>query len=425
MQGQEAGGSSSVRPENLRGVKHIIAVASGKGGVGKSSVAVNFAFLLAEQGAAVGILDADIYGPSLPTLIAHEVEQVYASKAGLIVPPTFRGVKLLSLGYLRPGEHAALRGPLVSQMVQQMLTQTEWGALDYLIIDMPPGTGDIHLTIAQSANIDAAIVVTTPQSLALVDVEKGITMFNKVQIPTIAVVENMSFFMCGNCSTEHQLFDTSGNAKAIAKKFGVNTLIQLPLDPELSSRKIGPFAMDPILRETLLGQRFQQLVDAAIEELEAMKESEIEWTVLAVDGEDGRPTLMVTKKSDAGMEILTVPARKVRLACKSAKMWDELTGEKLFKDEDIPLDVRPTRITLAGSYAVHIDWSDKHSTLMPYTTLEPLCQAAEEDEIPAQFEQRKLAGTEKTAARRKSDIKFEAPVRQAVAPVGGASHMDW
>ncbi|CAJ1362116.1 unnamed protein product [Effrenium voratum] len=160
----------------LSKVKSVLAVASGKGGVGKSSVCVNLAFTMQRHlGLKVGILDADIYGPSLPSMVPASVaEKVYASEAGGIIPLHFEGAPLMSMGFLRPADYAAVRGPMVSAMVGQMLTTTEWGELDVLLVDMPPGTGDIHLTVAQQARIDAAIVVTTPQQLSLIDVEKGI-----------------------------------------------------------------------------------------------------------------------------------------------------------------------------------------------------------------------------------------------------------
>jgi len=367
------------KPANLSGVKHILAVASGKGGVGKSSIAVNLAYLLAGRGAAVGILDADVYGPSLPVLLRLDVKGCYASQAGGIMPIEHEGLRLMSMGYLRPGEHAALRGPLVSAMVQQMLTQTEWGELDYLVVDMPPGTGDIHLTVAQSAQVDAAIVVSTPHKLAIADVEKGISMFNTVSIPTIAVVENMSHFVCGSCGTEHALFDKAGKANSVAEKFGVPNLVQLPFDPELSCYDSGPFVLDPACSDRPMKARLEELADAATRELQALKEASVKRELASVMGTDGRPLLELTLTSaSVGEQRLRVGAREVRLACRSATMWDELTGEKRFREEDIPLGVKPTKIKPAGSYAVLIDWTDKHQTLMPYTVLEALCKPAGE-----------------------------------------------
>jgi len=174
-------------------VKHVVAVASGKGGVGKSSVCVNLAFSVQKLGYKVGILDADLYGPSLPAMVPPEVGGAgpRGTKDGKIFPFIFHDAPLMSMGFLRPGDYSAIRGPMVSAMVQQMLTQTLWGDLDFLFIDLPPGTGDIHLTVSQQAEVDAAVVVTTPQQLSLLDVDKGIRMFDGVNIPTACIVENM------------------------------------------------------------------------------------------------------------------------------------------------------------------------------------------------------------------------------------------
>ena len=182
----------------LSQVRHIIAVASCKGGVGKSTVAVNLAFTLSRMGAAVGIFDADVYGPSLPTLVNAPFHGLFQD-GDSIIPVEHDGVKLMSFAYAAApqgeGRPAIMRGPMVSQVINQLLTGTGWGELDYLILDMPPGTGDIQLTVAQLVPMSAAVIVTTPQQISFVDVVKGVEMFDQLKIPTIAVVENMSYFM--------------------------------------------------------------------------------------------------------------------------------------------------------------------------------------------------------------------------------------
>lgn len=351
-------------------------MASGKGGVGKSSISINLAYLLARRGKSVGVLDADIYGPSLPSLVPLEVRGIYASETGGMLPVEYEGVKLMSMGYARPGEHAALRGPLVSAMLQQLLTQTEWGELDYLIIDFPPGTGDVHLTVAQSVTVDGAVVVSTPQALALADVEKGISMFNKVSIPTIAVAENMSTFVCGSCSTEHALFDVPGRTRRIADRFGVPALVQLPLDPVLSSGKgVQPFVLDPRNADRPLAKRLDELVDAAVRELDTLCETGVRRSLSVSSSlSDSGQQLLELRRSrpEGGEELVTLPARSARMACRSALMIDEMTGERLFNEEDIPLDVKAMSIRPAGAYAVHVDWSDEHSSLLPFEALEAL-----------------------------------------------------
>ena len=180
-------------PPGLRGVKNIIAISSCKGGVGKSTTCVNLAMTLMQMGAKVGIFDADVYGPSLPTMVSPEFEKLEMSKDGAITPVEFEGVKIVSFGYAGQGS-AIMRGPMVSGLVNQLLTTSEWGELDYLLLDMPPGTGDIHLTLGQVVPITAAVVVTTPQKLAFIDVDKGVRMFAKLEVPCVCVVENMSTF---------------------------------------------------------------------------------------------------------------------------------------------------------------------------------------------------------------------------------------
>jgi len=375
--------STERKPGNLAGIRHVLAVASGKGGVGKSSVAVNLAYLLQSRGDKVGILDADIYGPSLPVLLPVQVKAIYQTKSGGIAPVVHEDVRMMSMGWARPGEHAAVRGPIVTAMVQQLLTQTEWGELDYLVIDMPPGTGDIHLTVAQNAHVSAAIVISTPQALALADVEKGIKMFNTVSIPTLAVVENMSTFVCSSCSAEHALFARPGGARQIAERFGVPRFVQLPLDPELSGGGgeggaltsggnrggvVEPFVLDPRRRGRPLGSRLEELAEIVVQELAALRTTRR--VVTSVEGTDGRALLEIFVSSSDGEALRYVAARDVRLACRSATMWDEFTGEKRFREQDIPLDVKPTKIEPAGGYAVSIQWSDGHRSLMPYEALE-------------------------------------------------------
>jgi len=368
-------------PSQLGGVKHILAVASGKGGVGKSSVSVNLAFLLAHRGARVGILDADIYGPSLPVLVPVVQKGVYAGEAGGIQPVMFGGVKLMSMGYAKPDEHAALRGPMASGMVRQMLTQTEWGDLDYLLLDMPPGTGDIHLTIAQSAPVDAAVVISTPHALAIADVEKGIAMFNKVSIPTIAVVENMSTFSCHVCGTAHHVFDRSGRCQRVAESFGIPAVLSLPLDSDLSPGAVAsrpePFVLDPGRNQRPFAHGLAQLAEVAERELARLRKGGVRRKVNAARSPSGEALLELHHTVGVGETVRrSLSARNVRLACRSATMRDEVTGEKLFQDRDIALDVHATKVEPAGFYAVHIDWSDGHRSLMPHSLLEELASEA-------------------------------------------------
>lgn len=231
--------TSKVRPlvdttiEALRQIKNIVAVASGKGGVGKSTVALNLALTLAGSGAQVGLLDADIYGPSIPTMLGiQDRPKVVANK---VLPLVARGLKTISMGVLAGPETPVIwRGPMVAGILQQFLAQVEWGVLDYLVVDLPPGTGDAQLTLTQKAPISGAVIVTTPQDVALIDARRGLKMFQEVGVPVLGIVENMSYFICDQCSKKHTIF-RQGGGRRIAEELGVPFLGEIPLDPRVAA----------------------------------------------------------------------------------------------------------------------------------------------------------------------------------------------
>lgn len=213
----------------LPNVKNIIAVSSGKGGVGKSTVAVNLALALAAEGAQVGVLDADIYGPSQPMMLGINGKPESAD-GKTMEPLTNHGVQAMSIGFLIDTDQPMVwRGPMVTQALQQLLGQTNWKDVDYLVIDMPPGTGDIQLTLAQQVPVTGAIIVTTPQDIALIDAKKGLKMFEKVNVPILGLVENMATHVCSNCGHVEHIFG-SGGADAMGREYDVEVLGSLPLD---------------------------------------------------------------------------------------------------------------------------------------------------------------------------------------------------
>jgi ATP-binding protein involved in chromosome partitioning len=214
----------------LPGIRNVVAVASGKGGVGKSTTAVNLALALALDGARVGLLDADIYGPSQPRMMGLQGERPVSIDGKRIEPLAAHGVKVMSIGFLVEEEQPMVwRGPIVTQALQQLLSDTNWGELDYLVVDMPPGTGDIQLTLSQRVPVSGAVVVTTPQDIALLDARKGLKMFQKVAVPVLGIVENMSTHVCSSCGHEEPIFGAGGGAR-MAQQYGVALLGQLPLD---------------------------------------------------------------------------------------------------------------------------------------------------------------------------------------------------
>ena len=219
------------------GIERIIAVASGKGGVGKSTTAVNLALGLKALGLKVGVLDADIYGPSLPRLlgVTGRPRQVQPGSR-MLTPLEGHGLKVMSMGFLVEEETPVIwRGPMVMSALQQMMREVEWGELDILVVDMPPGTGDAQLTLAQQTPLAGAVIVSTPQDLALIDARKGLAMFRKVDVPVLGIVENMSYFVCPACGEAHEIFG-HGGARAEAERLGVPFLGEVPLDMEIRER---------------------------------------------------------------------------------------------------------------------------------------------------------------------------------------------
>ena len=247
---------SDVLPE----VKHVVAVASGKGGVGKSTVTVNLACALAQTGARVGLLDADIYGPSIPTMMGIRKEPFIADRK--IVPLERHGVRLISMGFLVEPDAAMIwRGPMLAGALKQFIQDVAWGNLDYLLIDMPPGTGDVQMSISQNIELTGAVVVTTPQVVALDDARRGVTMFEKSETPVFGLVENMASYICPSCGHEEAIFGRDGG-KAYAKEHGVNYLGAIPLEP--SVRQAGDDGKPVVLAhpESTSAQAFRSLAES-------------------------------------------------------------------------------------------------------------------------------------------------------------------
>lgn len=252
------------------GVRHVVAVGSGKGGVGKSTVAANLAVALAQRGLRVGLMDADAYGPNVPRMMG--VEQLPPARHGRIQPADAHGVRLMSVGFMIQVDTPLVwRGPMTDKMVRQFLADVEWGELDVLLVDLPPSTGDIPLSLVKHSRVDGAVVVVTPQDVALDDARKAVGMFQKMEVPVLGVVENMSFFVCDECQTRHHLFGQGGGQR-LAAAAGVPFLGAVPLEPVV--RKGGdeghPAVMVP---GSLAGEAFREVAQAVWQRLTGPDES--------------------------------------------------------------------------------------------------------------------------------------------------------
>ena len=354
------GRQMSAEESGLKDVKYILAVSSCKGGVGKSTVAALLAKTLGARGAKVGLLDADIYGPSVPTLFNLHEPGVRATEDNKFIPHEVDTIKLMSFGFLMGDGPAVIRGPMVAQYMQQLLHSTLWGDLDYLVIDMPPGTGDVQLTISQSVQIDASVIVTTPHQLSLTDVRKGIMMFDKVNVPVLGVVENMAYFICDGCDKKHYIFGESGG-KELEARFGLETIAELPITGNLSG-SLDALAESGIANETT-DIIIRTLGKKLLEKPERPK----------VDFDDKTITLTFSDGERA-----TVSNAALRRACSCALCVDEMTRQPLLDPKSIPMDIHAEKVGIIGNYAVMVDWSDGHNTgFFPYSTIRDLAKKVE------------------------------------------------
>ncbi len=367
----------------LPGIRHLVAVGSGKGGVGKSTVAVNLALSLQKMGYRVGVLDADVLGPSVHTMLGVR-EAKLMQLEDKIIPAEGHGLKTVSMGLLTGDDKPAiLRGPMLLKYLTMFLRDTAWGELDYLILDLPPGTGDVQLTLAQSAPLTGAVVVTTPQDVSLNIARRGLRMFETVKVPILGIVENMSGFVCPHCNQETPIFRSGGGEK-LSRDLEVPFLGSIPLDPEIVSggdigrpvvigrpESVAAIAYEQIARQLVanLAGTPHAVLDSFVWKWEAGAGSP-PWQAAAVD-EHGRPTTPVgLKKVDPKrLAILwqdgkqhVYDTRDLRLACECAACKDEVTSKPILDPKKVPLDVAPRVIASVGNYAITFQWSDGHTT---------------------------------------------------------------
>ena len=366
-------GSASTMPR-------MIAISSGKGGVGKSTVTANIAVAMAEAGLRVGVVDADVYGPSIPGMLGiATVRKPQVAPNGKMAPSEAYGVKVVSMAMLTDDDKPAiLRGPMVGKYLNMFVKQVEWGNLDLLLLDLPPGTGDIQLTLAQAFPLSGAVVVTTPQDVSLKIARRGLRMMEQVNVPILGIVENMSGFTCPSCKTVTHIFH-DGGGEQIARELGVAFLGKVPLDPAVvdsgdsgtplvKAAPNSPAAAAYRHIATLLmgvGTRTHGLV------------TPFSWTLAdgtgkpaPATGADGTPGRLVALDHDgAGLTLSWADGRDQRLAprdlrngCRCAQCRDEMTGKRRLDPDTVRLDIRITRIWSVGNYALGFAFSDGHDT---------------------------------------------------------------
>ena len=396
--------SSSRLPSTLRSVRHFLAVSSCKGGVGKSTVAVSLAYSLAQQGKRVGLFDADLFGPSIPTLVGKGewagkgLWYHQTAEGRRIEPYVYEGVKTMSYGYNSASRTAnVMRGPIASTVIRDLLYQTDWGELDYLVIDCPPGTSDVLLTLTQSIQLTAAVVVSTPQRLAWVDVEKGMDMFGRVGVDVVAVVENMSYIQCNGCGERQRVFGKGHmkEMKALAAEMrtkrrgggggegGADEAVleyELPIVGEVSEwgDKGDPFVLRgeggqtaAAVRETY--ERMAREVDVRLEAMRQQRSS-VQVRFEEPQGDEGG---LVVLEGRGGT--VYVDAGLLRSECRCAACVDERTGERLNKGR-MERSIRVRGMQPRGNYAVAVAWSDGHtSSLYTYEQIEQLGRSSREE----------------------------------------------
>lgn len=348
-----------IEGELLKGVKNIVAIASGKGGVGKSTATTNLALALARSGAKVGVLDADIYGPSIPGMLGI-TDKPFADEQGRAIPPTAFGIKAMSVGML-VGEDAPTiwRGPIASRILQQFLGAVNWGELDYLLLDLPPGTGDVQLTLTQSAPINGAVIVTTPQDVALRIAKKGLKMFLQVNVPVLGVIENMSGFICPNCNAVHDIFRKGGGERS-AREMGVPFLGAIPLDPRMvEAGDLGTplVALDPSSPGAKAFELVAQNIAAQLS-ITNLNEKNVKVRAKEVHLTDQTPPKIVWVDG----AVQSYDHRALRLACPCASCVNEMTGEKMVTEQAVPADVKVVEARPVGRYGLNLVFSDGHGS---------------------------------------------------------------
>jgi ATP-binding protein involved in chromosome partitioning len=379
-----ASSQSAASDDKLPGIRHIIAIGSGKGGVGKSTVSVNLAIALQQLGARVGIVDADILGPSIPGMIGIPTgERPATTQSGKMIPAERDGLKVVSMGMLTGDDQpAVLRGPMVGKYLKMFVDGVQWGSLDYLILDLPPGTGDTQLTLAQSMPLSGVVIVTTPQAVSLKIARRGFRMFEKVQVKILGIVENMRTFTCPHCGENTDIF-RHGGGEQMSEELGVPFLGALPLDADVVTcgDEGRPIVADQ--PTSVSAKVYTTIATALVEQLNAaitvLKPFVWKW-----DSNEGAPAWVEGAVRPAGSQKTPIgflrldprtlsilwedghrddfDVRDLRLACHCALCVEEMSGRQLLDPKTIRSDVSPREIVSIGNYAIQFNWSDGHNS---------------------------------------------------------------
>jgi ATP-binding protein involved in chromosome partitioning len=371
--------------EQLPGIRHLIAVASGKGGVGKSTVSVNLALALQQVGGRIGLMDADVFGPSIPGMLGLPTgQQPEATPDRKLVPPERHGLKTISMGMLREDDDPAiLRGPMVGKYLSLFVGSVQWGQLDALILDLPPGTGDTQLTLAQSFPLSGAVIVTTPQDVSLKVARRGLRMFETLHVPILGIIENMSTFTCPHCGRDTDIFRHDGGER-MSQELGVPFLGAIPLDADIvtGGDEGRPIVVDK--PNSVAAQAYRAIAAELADGLEGLPtsalrafawtwetdEGEPAWVETAIRPSGSRTTPVGFRRRDARtLSVLWQDGRRddfdvrdLRLACHCAVCVEETSGRALLDPKSVRPDITPREISSVGNYAIRFSWNDGHST---------------------------------------------------------------
>ena len=381
---QRASPQPTAGPERLPGIRHIIAVGCGKGGVGKSTVSVNLALALQQRGLRVGLVDADVLGPSIPGMLGIPTgEPPEMTADSRMIPAQRYGLKVVSMGMLTGDDQpAVLRGPMVGKYLKMFVAGVQWGELDCLILDLPPGTGDTQLTLAQSMPLSGVVIVTTPQAVSLKIARRGLRMFEKVQVPILGIVENMRSFSCPHCGETTDIF-RHGGGEQMSAEIGVPFLGALPIDAEVVTCGDEGIPIVVAQPKSVSARVYSAIADALLAQLQTSVTG-LKAFVWKWDSNEGAPAWMEGAVQPSGARNIPVglmrrdprtlsllwqdghrddlDVRDLRLACRCALCVEEMSGRKLLDPKTVRADVSPRQITSIGHYAIQFDWNDGHNS---------------------------------------------------------------